>query len=169
MTNLSKSLGHGGLWLHLIRLLQTRRPGAETVPDLFAPGSIDETFRLLEHRLWLEIAICIDLPCGDSSQRGIDRFGIELSLTNGRLHHGVSDGEVKVIELEVTKDGKAAGKKKKQKASTLNALKRAVFDTLGISIPKEFGGSNWGEQLSPEQLEYSRQNVLISVVRLTGG
>src|SRR5215470_18170424 len=91
------TLGHGGLWLHLIRLLQTRRPGAETVPDLLTPGSIDEMFRLLEHRLWLEIAIGIDLACGDSCQRSIDRFGIELSLTNGRLHHGVSDGEVKVI------------------------------------------------------------------------
>src|SRR5215469_8747535 len=85
MTNLSKSLGHGGLWLHLIRLLQTRGPGAETVPDLFAPGSIDETFRLLEHRLWLEIAIGIDLACGDSSQRGIDRFGIELSTGERKL------------------------------------------------------------------------------------
>src|SRR5215469_9892920 len=85
MTKLSKSLGHGCLWLHLIRLLQTRRPGAETVPDLFAPRSIDEAFRLLEHRLWLQIAICIDLPCGDSSQRGIDRFGIELSTGERKL------------------------------------------------------------------------------------
>jgi hypothetical protein len=49
----SKSRGHRGLWLHLIRLLQTRRPSAETVPDLLTPGRIDETFRLLEHRLWL--------------------------------------------------------------------------------------------------------------------
>src|SRR5215831_6119227 len=85
MTNLSKSLGHGGLWLHLIRLLQTRRPGAETVPDLLTPGSIDEMFRLLEHRLWLEIAIGIDLACGDSCQRGIDRFGIELSTGERKL------------------------------------------------------------------------------------
>src|SRR6516225_11368266 len=82
---LSKSLGHGGLWLHLIRLLQTRRPGAETVPDLLTPGSIDEMFRLLEHRLWLEIAIGIDLACGDSCQRGIDRLGIELSTGEGKL------------------------------------------------------------------------------------
>src|SRR6516165_11191669 len=82
---LSKSLGNGGLWLHLIRFLQARRSGAETVPDLFTPGSIDEMFRLLEHRLWLEIAIGIDLACGDSCQRGIDRLGIELSTGEGKL------------------------------------------------------------------------------------
>ena len=82
---LSKSLSHGGLWLHLIRLLQTRRPGAETVPDLLTPGSIDEMFRLLEHRLWLEIAIGIDFACGDSCQRSIDRFGIELSTGERKL------------------------------------------------------------------------------------
>src|SRR6516225_5632177 len=82
---LSKSLGHGGLWLHLIRFLQARRSGAETVPDLFTPGSIDEMFRLLEHRLWLEIAIGIDLTCGDSRQCGIDRFGIKLSTREGKL------------------------------------------------------------------------------------
>src|SRR5262249_1472665 len=82
---LLQSLGHRGLWLHLIRLLQTRRPGAETVPDLLAPGSIDETFRLLEHRFWLQIAIGIDLACGDSCQRGIDRFGIELRTGERKL------------------------------------------------------------------------------------
>src|SRR5262249_44322543 len=82
---LSQSLGHRGLWLHLVRLLQTCRPGAETVPDLFTPGGIDETFRLLEHRFWLEIAIGIDLACGDSRQRGIDRFGIELSTGERKL------------------------------------------------------------------------------------
>src|SRR3974377_810064 len=82
---LSKSLGHGSLWLHLVRLLQTRWPGAETVPDLLTPGSIDEMFRLLEHRLRLEIAIGIRLPCGDSCQRGIDRFGIELSTGECKL------------------------------------------------------------------------------------
>jgi len=42
-------------------------------------------FRLLEHRLWLEIAIGIDLAGGDSCQRGIDRFGIELSTGEGKL------------------------------------------------------------------------------------
>ena len=80
-------------------------------------------------------------------------------LTNGRLHHGISDGEVKEIELEVIKDGKT-GKKKKPKASTLNSLKRALFDTLGVNLPKELGDSNWGGQLSPEQFEYSRRDVI---------
>jgi DNA polymerase-1 len=79
-------------------------------------------------------------------------------LTNGRLHHGVSDGETKEIKPEVGKDGKPA--KKKQKAVTLNTLKRALFDTLGIDLPKELGGSNWGGPLSPEQREYSRQDVI---------
>jgi DNA polymerase I-like protein with 3'-5' exonuclease and polymerase domains len=81
-------------------------------------------------------------------------------LTNGRLHHSVPDGEAKEIEVEVIKDGKPAGKKKKLKAASLNTLKRAVFDTLGVELPKELGGSNWGGSLSLEQLEYSRQDAI---------
>jgi DNA polymerase family A/3'-5' exonuclease len=80
-------------------------------------------------------------------------------LTNGRLHHGVEDEEVNEIELEVVGTGKSS-KKKKQKVSSLNTLKRALIDTIGVTLPKELGDSNWGGQLSPAQLEYSRNDVL---------
>src|SRR5262249_48705429 len=85
IANRLKSLGHGGLRLHLIRLLETRGPGPETVPDPLTPGSIDETLRLLEHRLRLEVAIGIDLARSDSGQRGVDRLGIELSTREREL------------------------------------------------------------------------------------
>ena len=42
-------------------------------------------FRLLEHGFRLEIAIGINLARGDSCQRGIDGFWIELSTRERKL------------------------------------------------------------------------------------
>jgi DNA polymerase I len=84
-------------------------------------------------------------------------------LTNGRLHHGGGDegnDEAKEIELEVVETDKPSKKKKPKKKATLNALERALFDVLGVSLPKELGASNWGGDLTPAQLEYSRNDVL---------
>jgi hypothetical protein len=72
------SSGYEGLRLHLERPLQTGRPGAQTVLDLLAPGSIDETLRLLEHRLRLEVAIGVDLACGDGRQRAVNGFAFKV-------------------------------------------------------------------------------------------
>src|SRR5262245_45390674 len=42
-------------------------------------------FRLLEHRLRLEMAIRVDLAGSDTCQRYVHRFGIELSAREGEL------------------------------------------------------------------------------------
>src|SRR5262249_14788559 len=79
------SVGHRGLRLHLIGLLQACGSSAEAFPDLLVPRSIDQMSCLLEHRLRLEIAVRVDFASSHSGQRDENRFGIELSAWEGKL------------------------------------------------------------------------------------
>jgi DNA polymerase I len=69
-------------------------------------------------------------------------------LTNGQLHH--------VEETEVVQEPR---KSKKAKKTSINALGPVLETRLGVHLPKDQGDSYWGGDLSPEQIEYSLNDV----------
>src|ERR1700733_2994714 len=79
------SLSDWSFRFHLIRLLQAGGPSPETVPHLLRPRRVDQLFGFVEHRLRLQVAVAIDLTCGNRRQGGVHRFGVELSSGKGEL------------------------------------------------------------------------------------
>src|ERR1700722_5759860 len=70
------SLSDWSFLLHLVGLLQAGGPSPKTVPHVLRPGSLDQLFGLVEHRLRLQVAIAVDLTRGHRRQGGVHRFGV---------------------------------------------------------------------------------------------